>query len=338
MDLFNPTIDNYDMGIENVTIEYFKLSNEKIINNDFYKYWELLMLFQLTSQNNILCFNSCSFIQALIYLKNEFFKSKKDDFLLIANDLNSAQKTFVGNYKNIKFTKIENNSALMKSDKIIDKNKYNLACIELQVSWEFDIANEQKVLRDLIPKLAITLNGLTNGGNLIIKLFETFTHSTVKILSMLSTCFDNVYIIKPMTCVNYSSERFVVCSKYTKSPKIISLLEYLSGELMKNNSLGVLNILPSFEFPMDLKKTLISANTHISNEQYISMNKIVAFIDGQNYYGDMYTQERDRQIKASNFWINTFYPNKNDFDKKVKIIENIKTNALTKNTKMVDVK
>lgn len=328
MDLFSPYIDNYDAHIENVTVEYFKLQKNKIVNNDFYKFWELLLLLDLGQKDmsKIVSLNGGAFVQALMYFRNEFVKSKKDDFLIIHDELNSSHNKimneFLEEYKNIKSIKIENISKKSLGKSISDTN-FNMACIDLSVNWEFDINLEQKLLVRLIPELNLLLNVLANDGNLIIKLYETFTQTSGKIIGMLSACFGEIFIVKPMVSTSYTPERFIVCKKYKKSQKILSLLEVLTDELEKNKSLGLLNILPQFKFPDEFKKELTISNTHIANDQYIAMNKVVSFIEGQNYYGDVYTRERNEQVKASTFWINTFYPNKNNLDKNMKMIEKL---------------
>jgi hypothetical protein len=73
-------------------------------------------------------------------------------------------------------------------------------------------------------------------------------------------------------------------------------------------------------------------NISITNAQYKLLNKMIEFIDGSNYHGDLYRQYRERQIELSKYWLSTFV----ETDKKgtVKLIEQAEKEELNHLAKM----
>ena len=55
------------------------------------------------------------------------------------------------------------------------------------------------------------------------------------------------------------------------------------------------------------------------------INKIVKYIKGNNYFGEDFHNYKDNQIKAVNWWVSTFYPDKKGYKE-----------TLEKNTKEFD--
>ena len=81
----------------------------------------------------------------------------------------------------------------------------------------------------------------------------------------------------------------------------------------------IIDFFPQFTLPNDFTEVLVKMNLTIANRQMISINEILAFINGQNYYGEIYKERHEQQIEANKYWINRFYPN--DFKNKKEVEE-----------------
>ena len=106
---------------------------------------------------------------------------------------------------------------------------------------------------------------------------------------------------------------FIVCLNFIGKPKSLSKFIVNKGFLV--------NIFPDLTLPKDFVNTMRQVNTDIANRQLIDVNKIIDFIDKNNYYGNLYQHYRNDQIKASKYWINKYLPKKSDFDKSKKETE-----------------
>lgn len=69
------------------------------------------------------------------------------------------------------------------------------------------------------------LSLLAAGGNYLLKIFTTFEHQSVCLLYLLSCCFENVRIVKPVTSKEGNSETYVVCQNFRGQGVIANHLE-----------------------------------------------------------------------------------------------------------------
>ena len=86
----------------------------------------------------------------------------------------------------------------------------------------------------------------------------------------------------------------------------------------------ILEMLDSKEYLQDLYPELVLPdkfiedfkyiNISISNDQQIMINKIIMYIDGNNYYGEEYHNFKNESIKATKWWNSRFFKEKNDLN------------------------
>ena len=60
---------------------------------------------------------------------------------------------------------------------------------------------------------------------------------------------------------------------------------------------------------------MIQINREITNKQFTAIGRILTFVDSQNYFGDVYKDNRDLQIKAAEFWTKLFLMGDKDYKK-----------------------
>jgi 23S rRNA U2552 (ribose-2'-O)-methylase RlmE/FtsJ len=329
-------IKQYDKDIQSMTELYFQLNKDGIISRAFYKLWEILLTFDLINQNTAI--NSFhlaeapgAFIQAAIFYRKKFNPTiKNDKFNCISI---KADKT------GIPFKK-ENLNACLSDIKI---EEGDLTDINIQKSfqenngeadfitadggfeWKNENFQEQEAFRLILAEIISALRMQKQNGNFVLKIFETFTNITVKIILILSTYYDKVYIHKPLTSRPTNSERYLICLKYKGiNKKELNLLDNFLSDInskeMKQSY--IFNYLADIEIPENFKLVITTSSLEILNIQYKTINERINYIHSKNYYGDIYEKYKQNQIKAYELWTNTYLPLDNEMIKQIK--KNIK--------------
>lgn len=269
---FEPDIPNYEDDIKNQTNLYFKSKN---ITNDFLKIWEILFIFNLISKNT----------------KNGLINVPIDLFLEKMN-----LKSF-NTFKNEKDIKKDNSC-----DIII----YNS-----EVKPEDDSFYENEFYCELISNVINILKYQSEGGNSIIKFYDSFTFVTLKIISVISSFFDEVLVYKPFISRNSDSDKFLILKNFKAGKQIdsmIKILEKIFKEIKSNSKQFVTDIFPDMILSKEFIDVFKFLNIRLANNHQIMMNEIIKYIQENNYYGDKYHLFRDNQIKSSKWWITNFYP------------------------------
>ena len=80
-------------------------------------------------------------------------------------------------------------------------------------STDFD-HQEVNILPLLYAQIACAVCMQTHGGSFVLKIFDLFTTPTLDLLALLSSLYDHVSIIKPVTSRYANSEKYVVCTGF----------------------------------------------------------------------------------------------------------------------------
>lgn len=363
---FETYIDDYDASLDNVSVEYFKLdSKPKIISRAFYKLWELIAMFDLVPTKTT-SFKSAhvaeapgSFAQATMFYRDLFTKkgtgnAKKDTYHILSLDptedpigipeistnlikyyeSEKPQRLFIHKTVslNMSETSSKDNGDLTnpKTIKLFSNEldgKVNFITADGGFVWKNESTQEQEAIPLIIGEIVVALKNLETGGNFVCKIYETFTKPMGKILYVLSSAFAEMYIAKPLISHASSSEKYLVCKNYSGKPKILEQFVITHELLFKNKTKHLIDIFPELQLPDEFTEILIKNNIVISNKQLIYINKIVEFVQSKNYFGDVYQDCRIQQIKATDYWINTYYPNNWEFSKMNKLLIEIKKRA-----------
>ena len=78
-----------------------------------------------------------------------------------------------------------------------------------------DFNNQESHISNLLfAQMAFALVMQKQGGNFILKIFDSFMHHTVDLLYILSSFYEKVSIVKPHTSRYANSEKYVVCKGF----------------------------------------------------------------------------------------------------------------------------
>lgn len=320
-------------------------------------YYDLIDINDASFKSAHLAEGPGSFIQATMFYRDRFSKhSKKDKYHAITIHTESddsttpeLEKRFIDYYakeKPIRFSmhktyskqvaggsKNKDNGDLTQT-KTIElfkkdiKDKVDLVTGDGGFDWTNENIQEQECALLIYSQILTALNIQKKGGVFVLKMYEMFTDLSLKFIIILKYFYSNVYIVKPLMSRESNSERYIVCKgfKYEEKDikgllsKMIDSLDKMgrTGESRTADSDFFADIFPDVEIPLTLARQITSYNISLICSQYKVINKMIEFIDGSNYHGDLYKDYRDRQIELTKYWIEKFFP---DIPKKVDAIK-----------------
>ena len=269
---FEPNIRDYEDSLNNIIKVYLK---QDIELRDFYKFWEMCFIFDIIDGENlnIMVLNDSGESQAIQLYREKFLnkQSKKDKY----------------------YTEYKKK---ISADIIVANNISN---------------KENKLVEVLLEQLINSLNCQNKNGHLILKIGDTYTSPTLKIIYLLTTLYKECYLYKPFFSRPSDNEKYIICKNFdfTNIKPIISNLETI---LKSSKTNYITDIFLDLDITnQDLYHTFKLINIKLINQKKININNIVKYIKDNNYYGDKYHEYRNQQIEASKWWINNFLPENN---------------------------
>ena len=366
---FEHKIKDYKDDLNNETKKFFDMKTEEpnVLSRAFYKMWEMINYFDLADKKDLtyaaLAEGPGSFLQAVLKFREKYkYDLKKDKYFGVTihpeNGKNIEMgKQFMGFYENkypslinvqrtYSKSKSENYKSRSNGDvtevktislfkKEISKSKKyaDLITADGGFDWNDENYQEQEAYQLILGEIIAALRVQNKDGSFVIKLFETFTNTSLKMVYILASFYDECYICKPLFSRLSNSEKYLVCKGFKYDQKkdsefLDNRVGYLEQVLKEMSSeLFVQDIFTSINLPEDFINIIRYANIEIANSQQIMINKIVTYIKENNYYGEKYHQYRENQIEATKWWINNFFTEKIN-----KNIEKFLSESITYNT------
>ncbi len=362
---FEHTISNYDDDLSSNTKKFFKMKDNdpKILSRAFYKMWEILMYFDIASKKDLnyaaLAEGPGSFLQAVLKFREKYnYDLKKDKYFGVTihpengnniemgkqflghydklyPDLINVHKTYpletANKYKGKTNGDITNVKTISIFKKEISKSKKyaDLVTADGGFNWDDENFQEQEAYQLILGELVAAVRVQNINGTFVLKLFETFTMNSLKLIYLVSSFYDESYICKPLFSRSSNSEKYLICKgfKYdqTKDAKLldkkIKNLEEILSSLSTDNYLQ--DIYPDLVLPDGYVEDFKFINIMIANDQQIMINKIITYIDGNNYYGDEYHSYKNKSINATKWWFDKFFKDKNNSADNLKYLKNL---------------
>lgn len=110
------------------------------------------------------------------------------------------------------------------------------------------------------------------GGSSVLKVFDTFTVTTLSILSLLCQHYETFEIVKPSTSRPTNSERYVVCHGFRGQKWSLSSLEELMRHEIRDGM--VLNI----DIPDAFRAYVINIAVKLASEQAAAIDSVLIFM------------------------------------------------------------
>ena len=211
-----------------------------------------------------------------------------------------------------RITSINSNNLKKKADFITANGDYE---------WNNMNIQEMDAYKILLNQIMNALKLQAKKGNFVLKVYETYTYPTIKIIAILKSFYESVYIVKPLMSRLSDDDKYIVCLGFKDSDAKMKKLENIVDSIKKN--MNLIDFFPKYDFDDNFKVKTITFNREVSIKQFVTNNKIIDFINKQNFRGDDYNSYRNQQIEASKYWLNLFYPDIKEFASKKKEIENL---------------
>jgi len=365
---FEHTINDYKEDIANISEIYFPGTEPKIQSRAFYKMWEILSIFDIANVKNLsmvgIAEGPGSFIQAVIRYREKFFDITKDRIHCMTIHPEDGKHIDIGktliDYYDTKYPKLinicktyKNNIAdkddsktngditKMKTINIItqtiekEKKYADLVTADGGFEWNNENYQEQEAYKLIMGEILGCIKVQAKDGNFVLKIFETFTNVTIKMIYLLTAFYEEVYMYKPFFSRNTNSEKYMVCRKFKydqdKNKELLDkrfkILEKTLNQMDTKNF--IIDIFPKFILKNEQINVFKYTNILIANTQQIIINILVQYIKSNNYFGDDYHRYRMNQIESNKWWINTFFTDKKpDFTKIIKDIEHYNDSEL----------
>ena len=163
-----------------------------------------------------------------------FYTSK---YPLISCGFNPYYHLTKDKFEKINKNKYENNvyEELLKFYYKHNKKEPNI------INYECDNFNKNNLEMDMFPEIyEKIIKCIKLKGNIICKLYETFTFNSIKLITKLTKTYKNVYICKPLSSKLYNPEKFIICYNFLKEGNSIVNIDIFNQ--IKNLNIKTLNI------------------------------------------------------------------------------------------------
>ena len=334
---FEHKIIDYPDDLESFSNKFFNNKSENNFERSFFKLWELIIYFDLIPINdsNFLSANLCesdgSFSRAIIEYRLKFGKAsdiKKDKYCIITKPNNSNVNNLISEclvkWKSsiFKYDKsdislndessndggLDNVSNIKNYIKLVSKEKKYAKLITC--NGDYNTSNEVDIYKLILGQILTAINIQEKGGNMILKIFDTYTLPTLKLICLLNSMYNEIYICKPLMSRSFKEEKFVVCKgfKFSQDTKLKNISDKLFDLLDKmNKEENIYDIFSEYKFNEIFLKKITEINLKLTNEQYVMINNIIEYKNSGNFFGDAYHKYKDNQIDSTKWWINNFF-------------------------------
>ena len=334
---FEHKINDHNDDLENISVKLFKDSGDKNFERSFFKLWEMIIYFDLINLNDKdflsshLCEKDGSLLKATLEYRNKYLKKddvKKDHYCVITKPnnkkLSDVQSECMNKYKSsiFKYEKsntdlndetgndggLTNTNNIKEYLKLLDKNK-KLASL-ITCNGDFNNSNEVDMYKLILGQIITSMSSQKKGGNMVLKIFDTYTLPTLKMICILKSLYNEVNVCKPLMSRNFKEEKFLVCKgfKFDQDSKLKKKIDNLFTLLDDmNSSQNIYDIFSNYNLNHEFRQKIVEINLSLSNNQYVSINDITEYKNSGNYFGDSYHKYKNNQIEATKWWVDTFY-------------------------------
>ena len=146
-------------------------------------------------------------------------------------------------------------------------------------------------------------------GHFILKMFDIFTDTSIHLLYLLSLCYKEVYIYKPLTSRPTNSEKYIICKyfdcKDNDRDLFLKEIKKLSEMFLKNNCTTIYKSFTLFDkIPENFIFNICDINTKLLNRQckYLKMAIDLCTTEFMKNYDKKYQQSINERKTIFKNW------------------------------------
>lgn len=305
--LINKSVNTYEFIFTNVPNSVLSVSKLNAQSNLFYELLEIYTFcnipFFFESNNIIHAGHISPHFHSSIYLLNHMRDVNYNNNIGCNFEISEINNFF----------NTTNQNTLLKFDILFFEFK------------EEDYKNNYLYFKNIITVLKIIISSQNIYGASIIKIDDVFYRVIVDVLFILSSLFEQVYIIKPQVSNILNGERFIVCKKFDYiddlsivERKIDDILQQLENPKKKDTI--VYSILTNY-VPYYFINKIEEANIVLGQQQLETYDKIINIIKNKNKEDKIETLKRNNIQKCIS-WCEKYRIPHNKFIDKTNIFLN----------------
>jgi len=316
LDIINKTVNTYEFIFSNVPNSVLSVSKVKPESNIFYELLELFSICNVEeffeSNNQICSLHFSDNFHSSIYLLNIMRDNKKDLYYGV-------------------------NFIVEEMDNFFNIQKDLLKCDFLYFEFKKDHYKSNKIyFMNMIKVLHIIIKNQNNDGISIIKIDNIFYKLVVDFLYILSSLFEQVFIIKPQVSNILLSERYIVCKKFISSSNLQKLqiqLEEVEKQIFHLQDNMIIQSLLQKQISYYFINKIEESNIVIGQQQLETLDQVINIIKNKNKDEKMETLKRNH-IQKCIIWCEKYKIPHNKFIDKTNIFLNSK---IVKDTSVKDI-
>lgn len=207
-----------------------------------------------------------------------------------------SESTGFSQYMQYRFPNNKGYTIIPQSDEL-DTTKLTITHGDIYTNWENFIklvleqqpegvdlvtcsndTNNQEFLtsRLLMIEILIGIGCSKEGGNFIVKVFDTVTLISAQILFILSQCFHHILIFRPVT--SDDEARYVICKGRKRDIQVYYQL--ILGAISKYQNNVYLSSIFSEQLPPDFEQWLTTSNNESINSELQNVQNILSYMKG----------------------------------------------------------
>jgi 23S rRNA U2552 (ribose-2'-O)-methylase RlmE/FtsJ len=171
---------------------------------------------------------------------------------------------------------------------VTDKHPSGVDLVTADGGFDFDeivdktTVNRQETItsRLLLTEVLIGLGCAKLGGNFIVKVFDTLTTISAQLVFILSQCFEDILIFKPVTSQPTSAERYILCKR--RRDNIQGWFQLMSSAADMYDETSFITSLFSETLPVEFVKWLTELNNLSIDNQLRTGQNILKVLKGQS--------------------------------------------------------
>lgn len=326
----------------------------EILSRAFFKMWEMIFVFNLAEGDKLsysaLAEGPGAFLQSVLHYRKKYHSIKSDKYNSITinpeegknidvsrsflgyyveehPDLIVPHKTYKSSvakkYKSRDNGDLTDFKTISNFRKEVKKGKQfsKLVSADGGFAWVDENYQEQEAYPLVIGQILSGLMVQDKNGNMVVKLFETFTKISLKLINLMCSMYNEVYMYKPYFSRVSNSERYLVCKGFKfdqkKDKKTLDVIYSDLEKILKqfDTNKYIVDIFDKMEIDNEFLNPIRVFNIQVANKQQAMINNIVAYIKGNNYFGDKYHGYLEEHKKALKYWVEHFLPDKSELKK-----------------------
>ena len=156
------------------------------------------------------------------------------------------------------------------------------------------------VSRLLAAEMGFALALQKQGGNFILKVFDTFTKPTIDILFMLCNLYKEVFVSKPCTSRHANSERYIVCKHFRlkTSDALLPHLRAMFKQLETFSQNCAITSLLSLEHDYHFLNKIEECNAVVGQQQMETINATIHLILNKGHTEKLESMKRHNVLKC----------------------------------------